>query len=361
MKKCLKAAGIILLILLLIAGAYVAYVFASYYRINDKVAVEPENRCTGEIETGERKKLVSWNIGFGAYEDDYGFFMDGGTESRAWSRERLEKNIDNISDRLISFRSDLVFLQEVDTDSTRSYHMNEVKRIEKRLCEGGCEYSDVFAMNWDSPYLFYPVTCPIGSIESGILTMADYEVKSALRRSLPIETGVSKLVDLDRCYSVSRIPVSGGGELCLFNFHLSAYSSDETVVPRQMKMMLSDMQDEYEKGNYVIAGGDFNQDLLGDSSRYFGVSGKEFTWAKPVDTKLFDGLDLRLAVPFDEADPVPSGRNADGPVNPEQFMVTIDGFILSDNVREESADVIDTGFKYSDHNPVCLEFVLEER
>ena len=38
-----------------------------------------------------------------------------------------------------------------------------------------------------------------------------FPITSALRRSLPIETGFTKLLDLDRCYSVSRIPVDGGG------------------------------------------------------------------------------------------------------------------------------------------------------
>ena len=51
-------------------------------------------------------------------------------------------------------------------------------------------------------------------------------------------------------------------------------------------MLISDMQAEYEKGNYCIAGGDFNKDLLGDSGKIFGIDGADYTWAQPVDSKL---------------------------------------------------------------------------
>ena len=48
-------------------------------------------------QTGQPYTVISYNIGFGAYEPDYGFFMDGGTESRAWSRERVTANVQNIA------------------------------------------------------------------------------------------------------------------------------------------------------------------------------------------------------------------------------------------------------------------------
>ena len=88
-----------------------------------------------------------------------------------------------------------------------------------------------------------------------------------MRRSLPIETGIMKLVDLDRCYSVSRVPMENGRELVLYNLHLSAYTSDGTIATEQLQMLCADMLAEYENGNYCVAGGDFNKDLLGNSAR----------------------------------------------------------------------------------------------
>ena len=39
----------------------------------------------------------------------------------------------------------------------------------------------------------------------------------------------------------------------------------------------------------------------------------------------------------------------------------MDGFIVSDNVRAEHAEAIDTGFAYSDHNPISMTFTLMDR
>ena len=39
-------------------------------------------------------------------------------------------------------------------------------------------------------------------------------------------------------------------------------------------------------------------------------------------------------------------------------MLTVDGFLVSPNVKVYGAEVIDTGFAYSDHNPVYMDFTL---
>ena len=70
------------------------------------------------------------------------------------------------------------------------------------------------------------------------------------------------------------------------------------------------------------------------------------------------GTDLSLVAPLDEANPVPSCRNADAPYHEGQYVLTVDGFVVSDNVTVEQAVVEDTGFAWSDHNPVSMRFVL---
>lgn len=123
-------------------------------------------------------------------------------------------------------------------------------------------------------------------------------------------------------------------------------------------MLINDMKGEYQKGNYVLCGGDFNKDLLGDSSKIFGVSGKDYTWAQPIKEDLLQDTGLSLVKALSLENPVPSCRNADGPYNKNQFVITIDGFIISANVTLKSTQVIDTGFAYSDHNPVTMTFSL---
>lgn len=354
MKKALKIILWIVVVLVLVVGAYLAYVFIDYYRLDDNLDLP----VTGEVEqtaaTDTDYSIVSYNIGFGAYSADYSFFMDGGKYSRAFSLDAVNENIGGAMDTVGALSPDFVLLQEVDTDSTRSYHVDESELVLSALTG----YDSVFSQDYDSPYLFYPIFSPHGKSVSGIMTLSSAKIESSLRRSLPIESGFMKLVDLDRCYSVSRIPVSNGKTLCLINLHLSAYSSDGTIATEQLKMLFSDIAAEYAAGNYVVCGGDFNKDLLGDSSEIFGISGDDFTWAQSFPFDLLpDGF--TLVAPLDEENPVPSCRNANEPYDPETtFVLTIDGFIVSDNVKVVSSEVVDTGFAYSDHNPVRMVFSL---
>ena len=100
-----------------------------------------------------------------------------------------------------------------------------------------------------------------------------------------------------------------------------------------------------------------NKDVLGDSSVYFGTTSTE-NWAQPFPVDfLSDGLSL--VGPLDESNPVPSCRNADSPYTADSFVLTIDGFIVSSNVEVVYSNVCDTSFKYSDHNPVYMDFILK--
>lgn len=355
MKRWVRVVLCVVLALVLLVGAYAAYVFIDYHRLGDMALSAEGEASVAAVERGREYTVISYNIGFGAYEYDYGFFMDGGTESRAWSEGRLMVNLAHIAEYMSRQLADFYLVQEVDIDSTRSYHVDEREELYRAL-PGLCH---VFAQNYDSPYLFYPITQPHGASRSGLLTFSIAEITSAWRVELPVETGFMKLLDLDRCYSVSRIPVDGGKELILYNLHLSAYTSDGTIATEQLEVLLADMQAEYEAGNWCVAGGDFNKDLLGDSSRYFGVADQAYSWAQPIPEGTFDGFDIELVAPLDEEDPVPSCRNADSAYHPGQYVLTVDGFMVSKNVSVSEAEVIGTGFQWSDHEPVTMTFTLQ--
>lgn len=354
MKKTLKIILIALLVLALLAAAYIAYVFIAYYRIGDQTLAPEGSASSKSPDKGKEYRIVSYNVGFGAYESDYGFFMDGGTQSWAWSKERLDANLKKIADLLSEQAADLVLAQEVDIGSTRSYRIDERPYFSDALT--GKAF--VFAQNYDSPFLFYPITQPHGASRSGLMTFSAFPISSAERIELPVETGLTKLLDLDRCYAKSRVPLVGGSELVIYNFHLSAYTSDGTIAVEQLRLLIADMDGERAKGNYAIAGGDFNKDILGDSSQYFGASDIEYTWAQPIPEGTFDGTRVSLVAPLDKENPVPSCRNADSAYHAGQYVLTIDGFLVTDNVTVKEAAVIDTGFAYSDHNPVTMTFEL---
>ena len=355
MKKLLKAALSLLLVILIVAGGYVVYILTTYYRLEDNIVLNVQGNSEDLITTDTPYRIVTYNVGFGAYSSDYSFFMDGGTESRARSLEDAQANITGAAESVTALDADIYLFQEVDTDGTRSHHLNQYDLITELLPEN---FSHVFAQNYDSPYLFYPFSSPIGANTSGIATYSAFYIASAVRRSLPIEEGVMKFLDLDRCYSVSRLPTANGKELVIYNVHLSAYTSDGSIADEQLDLLFADMYKEFTSGNYVIAGGDFNKDLLGDSSAYFGIKlEEEAPWAQsfPEDS-IPEGF--CLVKPLGDLEATPSCRLADAPYSKDNFVLTVDGFIVSTNVIAVYSEVCAVGFAYSDHNPVYLDFIL---
>jgi endonuclease/exonuclease/phosphatase family metal-dependent hydrolase len=354
--RILKVLLVILLIVLVAAAAYVAYVFLDYHRIDDRQQLEVTTGDNqGAAKTGVEYQAITYNVGFGAYTPDYTFFMDGGTSSWAESEDSVIATIDGAANLVAEMNPALVLLEEVDLDSTRSYHVDQSALFSAALTG----YDSVTAVDYDSPFLFYPFTQPHGKSLSSIMTYSQFEITSSLRRSLPISTGFSKLVDLDRCYSVTRIPVENGKELVVYAIHMSAYGNSDAVREGQMEMLRDDMAAEVENGNYVICGGDFNHDLLADDDTTEAES-----WAYPYPRSyLPEGMHFCIdeLTEAEQQALTPTTRNADIPYDPEESLcLVIDGFIISDNIRQVSYSTVDTGFLYSDHNPVQLTFVLEE-
>jgi len=356
-KIILKSVLSLLLVVVIALASYVAYLFIDYDRIEDDIALNITDNTHAFVPIEKELKIVSYNIGFCAYTQDFSFFMDGGEMSRAKSKESVNEVLDGIDTLLKKEDAEIVLLQEVDEDADRSHHVDE----RAFLTKSATDYDCVFATNFDSAYLFYPFNKPHGKSLSGLLTLSKFDIYESTRRSLPVETSVMKIVDLDRCYSVSRLKTQSDKELILYTVHLSAYTSDGTIATEQLKMLTDDMEAEYSKGNYIICGGDFNKDLLQNSGEIFGVSGEEYTWAQAFPTQTLEGTGLSLVAPFNKENPVATCRNTDEAYKEEgQFNVTLDGFIVSDNISVSHSDVIDTKFMYSDHDPVYMNFTLKK-
>ncbi len=340
--------------LLLLVCGYLGYVVFSYERIPDLQEL-PIDRAGAKdaAQTQTEYVIVTQNLGFGAYTQEFTFFMDGGTQSRAESRESVIACITEGAQTVASLHPDFILFQEVDLDSTRSHHTNQYDMLREQFGD----FSSTYVVNYDSAYLAYPFHSPHGASYSSLATFARYDITSSLRRSFPISTSFSKFLDLDRCYSVSRIPVENGKELVLYNVHASAYGSDDSIRHAQMSMLFEDMAAEYAQGNYVICGGDFNHDFTGDSSQKLNGADADFGWAQPFPA---DMLPDGFARCIDYAGEVlyPTCRNCDIPYEPGNFTIIVDGFIVSDNVRCQEVRNVHTAFTYSDHAPVVMTFTL---
>lgn len=376
-KKVIKITGIILLALVIVLAAYIIYLYASYHRIpdNQELQVEEISQNTeagNELTTEKNYSALTYNIGFGAYTPDFSFFMDGGKSSWAKSKDSVKETIKGAGELVASKDPDFALVQEIDLDATRSYHVNEYSILKENIPAYNC----VFAQNYDSAFLFYPFTQPHGKSKAGLALFSKYPITGSMRRSFPISTSFTKFFDLDRCYSISRVPVDNGKELVIFELHMSAYGNSDAIREGQIRMLSEDMQKEYEAGNYVICGGDFYHDLKAvdtqlkasdaDNNTQTGSedSAEPESWAYPFPrSELPEHFSFCLdQLSEDEKNNLwNSARNADMEYVPgETYTVTLDGFIISDNVECTKYENVNTGYSYSDHDPVYMEFQLKK-
>ena len=363
MKKVFKVTAWtllgIILALILTVGIYVVYMLIQYYRIEDNLALEINNNQSQIITLNTNYTIATYNIGFGAYTHEFDFFMDkgemldgtkvSGSGSRAKDKQTVLDNTNGAIKVLKDINADFVFVQEVDTKATRSYKVNQMDMIVNSFDMG---YD--FAYNFHSAYLFYPIFNPHGSVEAGQLTLSKYQINSATRRSFPVATSLSKFFDLDRCFVVNRLKIDGSDkELVLINLHMSAYDEGGKIRQQQLAMLNQVLAEEYDKGNYVIAGGDFNHDIA-NSINMFTTQQKVPEWVFQLEDS-----DLAEHYSFAGAINCPTCRSTDMPYEKGvNYTVVVDGFIVSDNVQIVKIENIDTDFEYSDHNPATLQFKL---
>ena len=356
MKKVLKGIGIFFLILVLLIAAFFAFLTVTQLdpksegaNVNLMLDREESDRTFSE---GDAISVMSWNIGYSALGKESDFFMDGGEQTRPDSKAVVEKNLQGIIAQIQSADADFSILQEIDSGSRRSYGVNEAAAIADAIGQ-----MNFYALNYKCPFVPFPWP-PLGKVSSGVFTLSTAQEVSASQRvalpspfSWPVSTA-----NLKRCLLVTAFPIEGSDkQLVLVNLHLEAYDDGEGKAA-QTKVLTEFLREQYEAGNYVIAGGDFNQTFPGALDVYPMKDPALWTPGTLDDSNL-PGEGWQFA--FDAKTPSCRLLNMPyDPGNPNTQYYVIDGFIVSPNVQVDSVETVDAGFEFSDHNPVMLHVTL---
>ena len=357
-RKILRLMLSLALFLLMLFAGVLEYLTLTEYRPAERERVSVESGGRALIGAGDPFTVVTWNCGYGALGDNADFFMDGGKSVFTADKERVRLNIAKITDALAQMQPDVIFLQEVDRDSARSRGIEEVIELSNTL-QGDYDmiYTSAFAGNLKVRFVPFPVP-PIGRVNSGLVTFSDALARDAERIQLPIPfKWPVRLANLKRCLLVERLPLQNvDRELVLINLHLEAFDNGEGK-EAQTVMLREILEEEAANGNYVIAGGDFNQSFSNTDISDYPL--QEGVWAPGhIDTSEFtDGWQCLMDAS------VPTCRSLDKPyagADKDTFQYyVIDGFIVSSNIEVKSVQTQDLGFVNSDHNPVLMECVLK--
>lgn len=343
------ALGLLLAVLVLGVGLLGYLTVTEYTPAYAEAADRGSFNCTEKI-TDKSLRIVCFNTGYAALGEDADFFQDGGESVQSSNEKTVSNNMRDIERFLSDSDADFIFLQEVDTDSKCSYETKQWLSYEHGLED----YESRFALNHSCAYVPYPLFDHIGKVHSGLATYSRYDITSATRYSLPNSYAwPERVANPKRCLLVTRIPIEGSEqELVLVNLHFEAYDDDESM-REQTKQLMELLETEYEKGNYVLAGGNFNQSFPNCDT--YPIVNDEYFVPEELSS-------LRNGWQYAYDDSVPTARLLNEPYNPRskntQYYV-IDGFIVSPNVTVERVETVDEGFEYSNHNPIVLEFVLQ--
>jgi endonuclease/exonuclease/phosphatase family metal-dependent hydrolase len=286
--------------------------------------------------------IVTWNIGYSGQGARADFFYDGGNQVRAPKDDVLHYR-QGIAQFFADQREvDVFLIQEIDSVAHRSQRFDQVRYFADFL--PGYRFS--FAVNYDVKFVPMPLFNPMGKVVSGLATYsrlpADHFERHAFQSQFSWPT---RIFFLDRCFMSHRTPLANGKDLVVINTHCSAYDTSGTMVADEIRRIVAFASNEYDKGNYVIIGGDWNQ----CPPNYHPINPEGgYNEHRLREDQLPQGWQWI-------ADPnVPTNRKLNAPFSEASYTTVIDHFAISPNVEAISVQGIDQNFEWSDHQPVKI-------
>jgi len=349
MKKALKVIGLILGVLIIAFLVFLLTATLGNYSPDEQIIVQ-ETESPDKLSDWTEYDFMIWNIGYCGLDASMDFFYDGGKQVRP-SKENVGQSLENVIKFLQANDTvEFFMLQEVDLNSKRSYKTNEFESIDNALAS----HTATLGLNYNVFFVPLPPTEPMGKVKSGLQTLSSFVPKETVRHSFPGNySWPMGVFMLDRCFLVSRFNLDNGKELIVVNTHNSAYD-DGSLRKQQMDYLKGFLLEEYENGNYVIVGGDWNQSPAGLLKEFDG---------QVFDNENYAEIPAGYPTPewqwaFDQS--TPTNRRVKTSYERGVTATTlIDFYLLSPNINLISVKTHDMNFQNSDHQPVFLKMALK--
>jgi endonuclease/exonuclease/phosphatase family metal-dependent hydrolase len=296
--------------------------------------------------------LLSWNIGYCGLGKDMDFFYEGGKKMRP-TEEQYRSYREGMIYRLTTQNNpDFILIQEADQDSHRSYNDNQVERIGASFPN----YARMYATNYKVLFVPLPLLDPMGKVNSGLITLSKFRPDEALQVEYPSSyPWPKKLFMLDRCFLLTRFTAMNGKQLVLINTHNSAFDDAADMRQQELDLLKTVIESEYAKGNYVIAGGDWNQNPLPFNTATIKDGNVVKSISPPIpDTFLPEGWHWAFDPNY------PTNRDVNESFTKGKTPTTIiDFFIVSPNIEVKNVTTLSIDFDVADHQPVRMVVELK--
>jgi len=294
--------------------------------------------------------FITWNIGYAGLGEEMDFFYEGGKKVRS-DKQYMDNCLKGICTLLKTEDTlDFIFLQEIDRRSKRTYKKDQLEDI----CKALPAYCSIFTPNYKVEYIPVPLYEPTGKVTSGLCTFSKHPPESNERHGYNAYFSWPKrLLWLKRCFLVSSFTFNGGKQLIVVNLHNSAYDDTGELRAKELEILKTYLLREYQKGNYIIIGGDWNMNPKGFRMQEIKSGDKVYSIRSSMNETFMPGWETV----YDSL--LPTNRNLDIPYKKGLTGTTvIDFYVISPNVELLKCFTLDEGFRYADHNPVFAKFRL---
>ncbi len=282
--------------------------------------------------------IVSYNIGYCA--------NDRITKKRNQSNKySIKIDSETVYDNLIAMTNilkdadcEFSLLQEVDQASSRSGKIDQIEYLTSEIKD----MNSSFAYNFNAKYIPFPLSHPVGGTYSGLLTLSKFPALSSKRYQLDGKESFPKsMFFLKRCMVVEEYQLPKK-KLIVINIHFSSFDKDNLFRTEQFFHVLRFIEKNYDgRKNAIIIGGDFNYLLNKDDLKM-----ETPNWLERLPEEFY-------ATKFKPVYPTNGHTMSSGG---QEF--TIDGFIVSPNVKVQQCKIIDDKYIHSNHNPVIMNFTV---
>ncbi len=365
-NKVLVAALVIVCLFALFLLGVLAYEIISYRKIKDQPdIIIVGNAKYSEIVKGKEYTLVTFNIGYGIKDDGFSDYFavdingNQGERTRAESESKVRSNLEGIIATLKGINPDFILLQEVDTNSARSFNIDEDELISGRFpsTEHACLPSRF-------GFCPFPMAEMLGDVESGLSFISNVKSKAS-QVGLDFDSSVIKSENYgkDKYLQIIRCDIDNSDkQFVLINLQFATNDISGEVREKNLEQLEGLLYEEKIKGNYVIVGGDFNLVLTANAEDRVKEGGEEKPNSVYDLSTVFDGYTLLIGTPENPDLDDGTFRYMHSDYDKESTYTAItDGFLVSDDIIDciEITVLNSHEYKYSYHNPVVLKFKLK--
>lgn len=212
-------------------------------------------------------KVMTWNIRFGIGRGPW--FGDACGYKVVYSESEVMANLNRIAQKINQLQPDVVLLQEVDIQSTRSAYVDQLQWL---LDNTYFNYA-VYGSQWEVQYI---PSDGLGRMNETNVILSRWPLDKAKRIQLALRTDqiAPEQYLYERCCMVeAQVVIPGFDNFYVVNIHASAFAKDATRT-KHLASFKAELDRITNEGAVFAAGGDLNSIPPGSDSTDFCMEHK---------------------------------------------------------------------------------------